>query len=864
MHLISNFGKPSSGKLFRYSPVAGFLLVCINPAWAGDYFDPGFLGNSGDNTAVDLSAFSEAGGVQPGKYTVWVFVNQRNAGQYTLDFQKNTQGKIAPVLTPSELETFGVNVRQLPDLKDLPATAEIDNIGALIPQATTMLDLARLRLDISVPQAAMQPEVRGAVDPSQWEEGISALMANYSLSAGRTTNSGQNQTSHNNNLFATVRAGANTGPWRLRSTMTHTRVENNGGNNALTTTQTRFSNTYLARDIRGWRSNLLMGESSTGSDVFDGIPFRGVKLSSNEQMLPSQLRGYAPAISGVANSNARVTVRQNGNVVYETYVAPGPFYINDIQQAGLSGDYDVKVTEADGTERQFIVPYSSLPVMLRPGGWKYELTAGQYDGNLTDGSRRADFMLGTVVYGLPGDVTLFGGILAAKDYQAFNIGTGVSLGYVGALSADITNSSAKFDNESTLIGQSYRVRYSKSLLSTGTSVDLTALRYSTEDYYSFSEFNSQGHQLQEGVSPWSLQRRRNSFQTQLSQQLGDWGTMYFRASRDDYWGGERTLTGMSLGYSNSLKGVSYGVNYNIDRTKDANGNWPENRQISFNVSVPFSIFGYSRNLQSMYATTTLTHDNTGRTLSQTGLSGNTLDGKLSYSASQSWGNQGQISNTNLNTGYQGSKGSISGGYSYSSDMQAINMSASGGVMVHSGGITLSRAMGDSVALVSAPGAAGVSVNGGTAVTDWRGYAVVPYLTDYTRNSVGVDPSTLPENVDPTQTNLNVYPTKGAVVKANFATRVGYQVLMTLKLDNGVVPFGAVATLLNAGMAEVNSSIVGDDGQVYLTGLPERGELLVKWGETAARQCRVSFDISGLSTSPDKPVRQVTYTCQGGK
>ncbi|WP_368752318.1 fimbria/pilus outer membrane usher protein, partial [Klebsiella pneumoniae] len=202
--------------------------------------------------------------------------------------------------------------------------------------------------------------------------------------------------------------------------------------------------------------------------------------------------------------------------------------------------------------------------------------------------------------------------------------------------------------------------------------------------------------------------------------------------------------------------------------------------------------------------------------------------------------------------------------SYSSDMQAINMSASGGVMVHSGGITLSRAMGDSVALVSAPGAAGVSVNGGTAVTDWRGYAVVPYLTDYTRNSVGVDPSTLPENVDLTQTNLNVYPTKGAVVKANFATRVGYQVLMTLKLDNGVVPFGAVATLLNAGMAEVNSSIVGDDGQVYLTGLPERGELLVKWGETAARQCRVSFDISGLSTSPDKPVRQVTYTCQGGK
>lgn len=849
------------GRFFLHFPVAGLLLMCVNPAWAGDYFDPGFLGNSGDNASVDLSAFTEPGGVQPGVYTVWVFINQRNAGQYSLNFQKNNQGKIAPVLTPSQLETLGVSVRQLPELKDLAATAQIDNIGAVIPQATTTLDLSRLRLDISVPQAAMQPEVRGAIDPSQWEDGISALIANYSLSAGRTTNSARSQTMHSDNLFATVRAGANTGPWRLRSTMTHTRTDSSGGANASPTTQTRFSSTYLSRDIRGWRSNLLMGESNTGSDIFDGVPFRGVKLSSSEQMLPSQLRGYAPAIRGVANSNARVTVRQNGNVVYETYVAPGPFYINDIQQAGLSGDYDVKVTEADGTERQFIVPYSSLPVMLRPGGWKYELTAGQYGGNLTDGSRQADFLLGTVVYGLPADVTLYGGFLAARDYQAFNTGTGISLGDIGALSADVTHSSAKFDNESPLTGRSYRVRYSKSLLSTGTSVDLTALRYSTRNYYNFSEFNSLGHQLQEGASPWSLQRRRNSFQTQLSQQLGRWGTMHFRASRDDYWGGDRTLTGLAFGYSNSLKGISYGVNYNIDRTKDTNGNWPDNRQISLNVSVPFSIFGYSRDLQSMYATTTVTHDNAGRTQNQTGLSGSTLDGKLSYSASQSLGNQGQNSNTNLNTGYQGSKGSISGGYSYSSDMQAINMNATGGLIVHAEGITLSRSMGESVALINAPGAAGVSVNGGTAVTDGRGYGVVPYLTDYTRNSVGLDPSTLPEGVDVTQTNLNVYPTKSAVVKARFATRVGYQVLMSLKLDNGVVPFGAVTTLLNSRSGEVNSSIVGDDGQVYLTGLPEQGVLMVKWGETSVRQCRVKFDISGLTTTPDKPVRQATYTCQ---
>ncbi|KSX94690.1 outer membrane usher protein [Acinetobacter baumannii] len=185
-------------------------------------------------------------------------------------------------------------------------------------------------------------------------------------------------------------------------------------------------------------------------------------------------------------------------------MAPGAFYINDIQQAGLSGDYDVTITEADGSERQFVVPYSSLPVMLRPGGWKYELASGRYDGNLTTDSRRSDFVLGTAVYGLHNNVTLYGGTLLAKDYQSLSLGSGFSLGNFGALSTDVTHSSAKFSGAAQQgsdrqTGQSYRIRYSKSLMSTGTSVDLTALRYSTEHFYSFSEFNSQGYREAGGV-----------------------------------------------------------------------------------------------------------------------------------------------------------------------------------------------------------------------------------------------------------------------------------------------------------------------------------------------------------------------------
>lgn len=851
-----------------YHMLAWFWFAATMPAVADDYFDPGFLGITGDSYHVDLSAFSQPGGVAEGEYTVYVFVNQQDNGQYTLNFVKNELGQVVPEITPSQLQRWGVNISHVPKLKNLPKDLPLTNLNKLIPDATIHLELSRLRLDLSIPQVAMQPIVSRSINSQLWDDGIPALMMNYNLSTGRTTNSYNNgQKNHNDNLFASVRAGANAGPWRLRSTITHTRFNYSGGRNEPSNNQKRtsFTNSYLARDIRSLRSYLQIGETTTGGDVFESFSFRGIKLSSNEEMLPSQMRGYAPAVSGIANSNARITVRQNGNIIYETYVAPGAFYINDIQQAGLSGNYEVTVTEADGTERQFIIPYSSLPLMLRTGAWKYEVAAGRYDGNITINSRRSDFIIGSLIYGLHNNITLFGGALMAKDYQSLNAGSGISIGNLGALSADITYSYAQFTKKNNRdsehkTGQSYRIRYSKSMMSTGTSVDLTALRYSTENFYNFSEFNSQGYQLEDSLRPWALQRRRTSFQTQLSQQMGKYGSLHLRANRDDYWGNDRNLTGLSFGYSNSIKGISYGVNYNIDRIKGSNNNWPENRQLSLNVSIPFSIFGYDRNIQSVYATYSATRDNNGKMQNNVGLSGNLMDGRFSYSASQSWGNQGQVANSSLSAGWQGSKGSISTGLSYSDNSQAVNMNASGGILIHQKGIVFSRTMGDSAALVSAPDAVGVSVNGGSAVTDNSGYAVVPYLSDYNKNSIGLDPATLPEDVDLKQSNVNVYPTRGAVVKANFITRVGYQVLMTLKLNAKDVPFGAIATLTDSSDPEPSSGIIGDAGQVYLTGLPEKGRLLIKWGETQEQQCWVYFDLKNISTDKDIPVRQVTYQC----
>lgn len=55
-----------------------------------------------------------------------------------------------------------------------------------------------------------------------------------------------------------------------------------------------------------------------------------------------------------------------------------------------------------------------------------------------------------------------------------------------------------------------------------------------------------------------------------------------------------------------------------------------------------------------------------------------------------------------------------------------------------------------------------------------------------------------------------------------------------------VPFGAMVTdpsnKADAGF------IVGDQGQVYLSGLSQSGSLLVKWGDASDEQCRVDYQL----------------------
>ena len=54
-------------------------------------------------------------------------------------------------------------------------------------------------------------------------------------------------------------------------------------------------------------------------------------------------------------------------------------------------------------------------------------------------------------------------------------------------------------------------------------------------------------------------------------------------------------------------------------------------------------------------------------------------------------------------------------------------------------------------------------------TDWRGYAVLPYATEY-REEVALDTNTLADNIDLDNAVANVVPTHWAIVRAGLSAR----------------------------------------------------------------------------------------------
>lgn len=198
-------------------------------------------------------------------------------------------------------------------------------------------DFYRQRLEISIPQAALDNQARDSVAHHLWQQGQSALLMSYDFS-GSDNHHGHER---NKSYFLNLRSGINIGPWRLRnqSVYNYDAGHNKDGNHLSTL------GSYIQRDIHQLKSQMMVGETFTAGNIFESVQFTGASITSEGLMLPGSQRGFAPIIRGIAQSNARVTVRQNNYIIHESYVPPGPFIITDLYATSGSGDLDVTINE---------------------------------------------------------------------------------------------------------------------------------------------------------------------------------------------------------------------------------------------------------------------------------------------------------------------------------------------------------------------------------------------------------------------------------------------------------------------------------------------------------------------------------------
>nr|WP_242452367.1 fimbria/pilus outer membrane usher protein [Morganella morganii] len=335
-----------------------------------------------------------------------------------------------------------------------------------------------------------------------------------------------------------------------------------------------------------------------------------------------------------------------------------------------------------------------------------------------------------------------------------------------------------------------------------------------------------------------FEQQSRQWQTQLVQPLpGGNGAISsgFHYSRTGHDGrGYRTLISRDAGYFSHSGRLHYGVNAQY-RT---GGHYRKaDKRVSVSLSVPLEFAGQQIRSHFHY------HHQAGKSSLQTSVNGFSGDEqRLGYSVTHRYQQQDAVHHKSAELRWRHDLADIRGRINHSRDQHMLSGDIQGGLIIHEKGITLSRPPGETNGLAETGGAAGIGVTARTAArTDRAGFSVIPHLSHYHQNVVRIDPETLPDNADADDSVVQVIPSKGAVVPVRFAVNTGFRAIYTLRTVRGVVPFAARIQVKKTDGSTV-SGITGEDGEVYLSGLPARGRLQAVWGKEKHEQCSADFTI----------------------
>lgn len=814
----------------RIKWLASFVATAIfaRSVLAGEYFDPGLLQAVNGNAAISDTSLLSQGYQPPGTYRVHISVNGSVVTVSSVRFELNKEKQLVPCLSYKTYQTLGVDMSKVDSkAQDNELKNTCVSMEEQVPGTRTSFDFSKLALEIAIPQTVLRDESLMGVPQEEWDDGIPALITMYQLS-------GQQYLSRNDSVsdsvYANLTNGINIGRWRYRNNATVSKDEG-----------WKSISNYVETAIHALKGELTLGDASTPGDVFDSLLLRGAQLSSDNDMIPDQLTGFAPIIRGIAKSNARVTVRENGNVIYQRSVPPGPFMIGDLSSVSNGGKLEVVITEADGSESRSTVAYSSVPQLLRTWQIKYNLTAGRYLSSSDSGNDKPEILQAALSWGLPLNATVYGGSQYQDKFKAFSLGLGFDFQSLGGIALDVTHSRGRRENSPEYTGDMVRLTYRNDIPETDTQIQLDN-RYYLSDYLSFSDWA-------DSETLFADTRKRREYNLTVNQSVTDEHSFFATLNRSE--NRDNSVSRMwQVGWNGSYKMVSFSLAYSMTRN-EGDPQW--DKQLALTLSLPLSeAFPRAQPMVNYTATSGLQGDLSN----QVGITGKVGDRQdLSWNTQLSYASQHDQSDTQSGSAgldYQGRYGEMNITYN-ADENQYMTWNASGSLVAHRHGITAGRYSNNSLALVAIPNTPDVALEGGQNIaTDSRGYALVPDLRAYHRNPLSIDTRASKE-VDFTSTSTQVVPTKDAIVMARFAAVSGRKAVLTVKHNGDYLPFGARARI--EGNDE--TYYVGDAGQVYLNTTPDKGVVRFTWGDK--QQCSAPVELPAKSGAK-LPVALLAVEC----
>lgn len=775
---------------------------------------------------IDISQFKEKTGVTPGRYFVTVSVNNiLLANGWQLTWQK--AGDATAVCIPSELaDTFGLDDKIRSTLPEKEGCVDFSGL----PEVRFDFIQATQTLEVTIPQAWLQYRTSNWMPPATWDSGISGVLLDYNLFASRYQPN-EGGSSDNVNTYGT--AGVNLGSWRLRGDYQYALNHNEDGSQS----DGRLSRIYLFRPLPTLGSRLTLGESDLQSDIFDGFSYTGASLVSDERMLPWSLRGYAPQISGIAQTNATVTVSQSDRIIYQTNVPPGPFVIQDINQS-VQGTLDVKVAEEDGRTSTFQVAAASVPFLTRKGQLRYKLSGGKAREDSSHHVEDNTFLSSEFSWGVLSNTSLYGGVLnSGSDYRALAMGIGQNLDVLGALSFDVTQATSQPTGKDKQTGYSYRINYSKRFDTTGSQLTLASYRYSDSRFLSYARF-LENEQDNKETEKQTLSITASQYIPALSLNL------YLGMLRQTWWDRAPSTTGtLTAGYNFDMgRWKNLGITASWSKTHYQDQN--DDTQFYVSLSVPLDP-DHRLNYDLKNS------DNTSQTLSWYDSS----DRNNTWGISAGTESEKPDAGAQLSGNYQHYSGmgdlNLSGSYK-ANEYRSVSASWNGSFTATAYGAALHRRSygNEPRVMVSTDGIGNIPLNMMRDATNAFGIGVLPAFSSYLPASVQVNLSTLPEGVDVDNRVIRSTWTEGAIGYRQITTRQGQDIVGILRTATGTPPLGAQVRDQDTG-TEVG--IVAENGHLWLGAVKAEQHFTVRWGD--GQQCGFSLPASLENTT------QLMLPCQ---